>query len=160
MTGPPPAAGPLPGTPVTDVELRGLGFTPHAAFRPSTGHLARDAGLNWATLGDVPDSPAYAFTVSQAELLHVTYVGLTTQLWMVTKGHLPRSGGARGGQRYGRPKHAGITRKRINALTTLQVAAGRTVTHWLAPTAAADIAMVEEQLIGRWNVRATGWNRG
>ena len=162
MTGHPASIGPLPGTPSSEGELRGLGFTPHVLrFDPDPVNWPGGIELNWTTSGDVPDSPGlYAFTVSHAEQLHVAYGGLTTHLWMVTKGYLPRSGGARGGQRYSRPKHAGVTRKRINALIALEVAAGRTVTHWLAPMPAQKIAVLEEQLIRRWNLRTTGWNRG
>lgn len=75
------------------------------------------SGLNWTTVGAVPDSPGlYAFTVSDTERLQITYVGLTTHLWMVTSGRRPGPGGARPGQRYGRPLYAGVTRQRINSL--------------------------------------------
>lgn len=162
MSGPVLPGSALPGSPVTATELRELGFAAHELrFDADPVAWPGGIGLNWTTLGEVPESPGmYAFTVAEQHQLHVAYVGLTTHLWMITKGRMPRSGGARGGQRYGRPKHAGITRKRIDALIAVQVAAGRIVTHWLAPTPAGDIVGLEEQLIARWNLRVTGWNRG
>ena len=125
----------LPGHPVTDDELRRLGFAPHdIAVRATDLVLPTGAGCEWTTLGVVPDSPGlYAFTVDDGTVQHVAYVGLTTHLWMVTKGTLPRSGGARPGQRYGRPKYAGVTRQRVNVLVAAELAAGRRVRHWLRP---------------------------
>ena len=122
--------------------------------------LADGVGCAWTTVGDVPDSPGlYAFTVSDGSVLRLTYVGLTTHLWMVTKGHLPQSGGARGAQRYGHPKHAGVTRQRVNILIAIEHAAGRQVRHWVRPLA-AELPAAEETLIRRWRLRETGWNRG
>jgi hypothetical protein len=63
----------------------------------------------WNTLGSVPDAPGlYCFVgqENQSHELRVFYVGMTGHLWMVAMGQLP-GGIARGGQRYGRPKHAG-----------------------------------------------------
>jgi hypothetical protein len=127
-------------------------------------------GCNWTTVGTVPDAPGlYAFTVEHDAQVSVTYVGMTEHLWMVTKGRLPRSGGARGGQRYGRPKHAGATRKRINCLVAEQIQLGRTVRHWLQPhpeVAGSEVDVrstllaEEEGLIVRWDLRTVGWNRG
>ncbi|MDP9434772.1 MAG: hypothetical protein M3P93_06075 [Actinomycetota bacterium] len=152
----------LPGTPVSEDELRALGFRPlDLRFASEPVALTGGAGCSWTTKGDVPDSAGlYAFTVSDGVNLRVTYVGLTTHLWMVTKGRLPRSGGARGGQRYGRPKHAGGTRQRVNILIAAERAAGRDVRHWVRPMPEADLAAEEEALITRWRLRRTGWNRG
>jgi hypothetical protein len=95
-------------------------------------------------------------------------VGLTEELWTVTKGRLP-AGGARPGQRYGRPRYAGVTRQRINALIAPHGAAGALVRHWVKPVSApaADrptlraLLLEEEQaLIARWALRPDGWNRG
>jgi hypothetical protein len=101
--------------------------------------------------------------------MSVAYVGLTEHLWMVTKGRLPGSGGARPGQRYGRPKYAGITRKRVNVAIAEQLRSGRTVRHWLRPITEPPpsreelwrrLCTEEEILIKRWDLRRTGWNRG
>lgn len=79
---------------------------------------------------------------------------------MVTKGRLPRPAGARDGQRYGRPKYAGITRQRVNILVAAQLAAGRRVRHWLRPLPEPLLREEEERLIQRWQLREVGWNRG
>jgi hypothetical protein len=79
---------------------------------------------------------------------------------MVTKGCLPGTNQARGGQRYGRPKHAGATRKRVNQLATAQLDQGRTLQHWLRPAPLNQIRLLEEELIARWRTRTTGWNVG
>jgi hypothetical protein len=152
----------LPGHPVTDEELVSLGFTAHdIVVRPVSVDLPGGRGCEWTTLGDVPDAPGlYAFTIDDGTHQHVAYVGLTTHLWMVTKGRLPRSGGARPGQRYGRPKYAGVTRQRVNILIAAELEAGRLVRHWLRPTSAADLRREEEALIQRWRLRQLGWNRG
>ena len=120
-----------------------------------------ESGVNWNTIGDVPDSPGvYAFTVADDEELCVTYVGLTSHLWMVTKGRL-LDGSARGGQRYGRPKHAGSTRTRVNTLVAQQVTLGRTVRHWVRLTPdVEELSALEESLIRKWDLRLSGWNRG
>lgn len=151
-----------PGHPVSVEELRAEGFTPlELRITRTDVALTSGVGCEWTTLGDVPDSAGlYAFTVSDGSALHVVYVGLTTHLWMVTKGHLPRSGGARGGQRYGRPTHAGVTRKRINVLLAAELAAGRHIQHWVRPLAAEVIEAEEERLIQQWQLRRVGWNRG
>jgi hypothetical protein len=92
--------------------------------------------------------------------IRVTYVGLTEHLWMVTKGRLPGSGGARGGQRYGRPRHAGVTRQRVNILIAGQLRSGRVVRHWVRTLPVAALRAEEERLINSWNLRRVGWNRG
>lgn len=112
-------------------------------------------------MGEVPDAPGlYAFTVEDDHELRVAYVGLTEHLWMVTKGHLPGGAGARGGQRYGRPKHAGVTRKRVNILIAEQLRAGRLVRHWVLSLPGVALRAEEERLIIDWDLRRVGWNRG
>ena len=148
-----------------------MGFLPHELRVDEMNiQLPDGLGCNWTTVGAVPDAPGlYAFTVEHDAQVSVTYVGMTEHLWMVTKGHLPRSGGARGGQRYGRPKHAGATRKRINCRVAEQIQLGRTVRHWLKPRAEAGCSELdvrstllaeEESLIVRLHLRTVGWNRG
>lgn len=158
----------MPGTLVGEIELLELGFFPHDLLLHNVEVVLPDGiGIQWDTIGDVPDSPGiYAFTVGVGGSTHVTYVGLTKHLWMVTKGRLP-NGGARGGQRYGRPKHAGVTRKRINLLAAEQVQLGRTVRHWVRPVPIEHdedlrprLRGDEESLIQRWRLRSKGWNRG
>lgn len=165
-----PARGDLPGHAVTRTELEALGFLP-LTLRMRSGDviLAEGTGCEWDTITEVPDAPGvYLFTVEETPLLCVTYAGLTEQLWMVTKGRLPK-GGARGGQRYGRPRHAGVTRQRVNTLIAEQVRKGRVVAHWVRPfggSAAnpaelrAALASEEGALIQRWRLRQVGWNRG
>ncbi len=47
-------------------------------------------------MGDVPRGPGiYAFTAGGDDDLRVMYVGLTEELWMVTKGRLPPAARAR-----------------------------------------------------------------
>ena len=152
----------LPGHPVTEDELKALGFAPHDIDVHAVDvRLPGGIGCEWATLGDVPDAPGlYAFTVNDHAALHVTYVGLTTHLWMVTKGRLPRSGGARPGQRYGRPTYAGLTRQRVNILVAVELHAGHHVRHWLRTLAIDDLRYEEEALIQRWRLRQVGWNVG
>jgi hypothetical protein len=123
-------------------------------------------------IGDVPEAPGlYAFTLQRhgEDDLRVVYVGMTEHLWMVTKGHLPRGGGARGGQRYGRPTHAGATRQRINIEVRRAHQDGWIVHQWVRPfrslTAAREqvrtvLGSEEESLISRWELRRCGWNRG
>jgi hypothetical protein len=156
------AGQPLPGTRVTEAELRSLGFVPlELTFADDPVPLATGEGCSWTTEGDVPDAPGlYAFTVADGAAQHVTYVGRTSHLWMVTKGLLPRSGGARGGQRYGRPKHAGVTRQRVNMLIAAERAEGRLIRHWVRALPDAQLVAEEEVLITWWRLRATGWNRG
>jgi hypothetical protein len=122
------------------------------------------------TVGIVPEGPGhYLFTVEDNDRMHMTYVGLTEHLWMVTKGRLPGGRGARPGQRYGRPVYAGVTRRRINLLAAEQLDLGRRVRHWVRTLAhpPADVAatrgqlvLEEEELILLWRLRETGWNRG
>ena len=124
----------LPGTHVSVDELNALGFLPlELDFKEPVELAFGQFGIDWNTLGEVPNGPGiYAFTVEVDGELRVTYVGMTTHLWMVTRGRMP-AGGGRGGQRYGRPKHAGVTRERINVLVAEQVRMGRVVTHWVKP---------------------------
>ena len=103
------------GTVVTRHDLTLRGFVPHKlAFRTVD---FSGAFCEWDTIGVVPDSAGlYAFVLRNDDRpgeLRVAYVGKTRNLWMVTKGRLPRNGGARGPQRYGRWKHAGETRARV-----------------------------------------------
>jgi hypothetical protein len=98
--------------------------------------------------------------VDDGEHQAVTYVGMTTHLWMVTKGRLPRSGGGRGGQRYGRPRHAGATRVRINLLIAAEISKGHRIRHWLQPFEERSLADEEERLIRLRQLRHLGWNRG
>jgi biotin operon repressor len=156
------------GTAVTAAELGRLGFRRHELdFLPTSPALAYGTGVDWNTLGDIPTGPGlYAFVGAIAEGdLRVMYVGLTTHLWMVTKGALP-GGSARGGQRYGRPRHAGQTRQRVNCEVARLRARGIDVTHWLMPVqppAGVDVPtylrLREEQLIRQWRLRTQGWNR-
>ena len=157
----------LPGTAVTIDELRELGFHRHRLEIVRVS-LPGGTGCEWNTLGAVPDAPGlYAFTVEADELLHVAYVGLTTNLWMVTKGCMPGVGQSRPAQRYGRHRYAGATRQRVNEAVGEQLRAGRTVSHWLRPTAhgatdaATKLALATEEsaLIARWSLQTTGWNR-
>lgn len=160
-----------PGTPVTEPELRELGFVPHELrFLRGDVPLPGGVGLNWDTLGEIPDSPGlYAFTTEDPTLaasLRVAYVGLSTHLWMIAKGQLP-GGVGRGGQRYGRPKHAGVTRKRVNVEVAGARAEGLHVRHWLRPMtvppgaeASTFLRHEEERLILMWALRTSGWNRG
>jgi len=110
-----------------------LGFQRHEI---KVRHLTLPSGVGceWDTLGEVPKAPGlYAFTVDDGMHLNVVYVGMTTHLWMVTRGKLPDGGGARGPQRYGRHKCAGPTRKRVNEAIGEQLRLGRTICHWLRP---------------------------
>jgi hypothetical protein len=159
----------LPGTLVDEKQLSTLGFTPLelVAVDPAF-ELKGRLGCAWTMAGDVPEGPGlYAFTVEDSEGMRLCYVGMTSHLWMVTKGRLPRGGGARPGQRYGRPKYAGGTRQRINVAIGEQLRAGRTVRHWVRPVAlapgaegAATLRGLEEELIVRFHLRQRGWNRG
>jgi hypothetical protein len=139
-----------------------VGFTPlELRAERMNVDLPCGTGCEWATAGAVPDSPGlYAFTVEDGLDLRVVYVGVTSHLWMVTKGRLPGGGGARGGQRYGRPRHAGVTRQRVNVLIAAQLRAGRQVRHWVRPLPAPDLRSEEERLITTWQLRTYGWNRG
>lgn len=113
-------------------------------------------------VGAVPATPGlYAFTVARDDRLDVRYVGMTTDLWMVTKGR--RSSGApRGGQHYGRPRHAGVTRQRVNSALTADPA-NATALMWLRPERFArsdELRHLEEREISRWGLRRNGLNRG
>jgi hypothetical protein len=157
----PPSRG-MPGTKVTIEDLASLGLIPlELRLRDPVELGFGQVGIAWDTLGEVPRTPGiYAFTVESDGDLRVCYVGLTTHLWMVTHGRLPEGTG-RGGQRYGRPKHAGVTRQRINVLVAEQVRLGRVVTHWVKPVDdLAGLRLQEEGLIATWNLRLAGWNRG
>jgi hypothetical protein len=134
--------------------------------------LPGGTGCEWTAVGDVPDAPGlYAFTLQRPseDDLRVVYVGMTEHLWMVTKGHLPRGGGARGGQRYGRPTHAGVTRQRINIEVRRAHQDGWIVRQWVRPLpflagtreeGRTALRAEEEALISRWQLRRNGWNRG
>jgi len=161
---------PRPGHAVTRAELRRIGFVPHKLrFRTGVIDMIEGTGCEWDTIGQIPTGPGlYAFTVHDTvpDPVRVMYVGMTTHLWMVTKGTLP-GWIARGGQRYGRPKHAGLTRRRVNVEVAKARAAGLEVMHWLQPVALPDGADAkdvlrehEEELIARWDLRRMGWNRG
>jgi uncharacterized protein (UPF0548 family) len=122
--------------------------------------LPSGVGCEWTTQGEVPDTPGlYAFTVEDDHQMRVVYVGRTSHLWMVTRGQLPGSV-ARGGQRYGRPRHAGQTRQRVNILIAGQLRAGRWVRHWTCPLPVAALRAEEERFIVGWDLRRCGWNRG
>lgn len=160
----------LPGHVTTEAELTSLGFAPLTLRTRGAITLFDGTGCEWDTLGTVPSGPGhYLFTVEDDSSMHVTYAGLTEELWMVTKGRLP-DGRSRPAQRYGRPKYAGLTRQRINLLVTEQLAFGRCVRHWVRPliqptpqTPAATkvhLRVGEEELILRWRLREIGWNRG
>lgn len=114
---PSPGSGPAwAGHPVAPADLHQAGFR-HLELRVTSldVDLPGGQGCEWTTIGEVPDVPGlYAFTVEGDQQIRVVYVGLTGHLWMVAKGRLPGSGSARGGQRYGRPRHAGVTRRRVN----------------------------------------------
>lgn len=161
------------GTPATVEELTALGFQRLSLnilrTRVQRGQVV---GCDWDTVGNVPDAAGlYLFTLHRddnPQQTRVTYAGMTTHLWMVTKGHLPRGAGARGGQRYGRPQYAGATRVRVNGLVAGAVADGWIVSHWVLPYSSvelgsapvASLRSAEETLISRWDLRKTGWNRG
>jgi len=157
-----PGRGPAwPGHPILATELSLAGFEPLELRVTSLNvHLSSGRGCEWTTIGEVPDAPGlYAFTVEDDQQMRVAYVGLTEHLWMVTKGRLP-GGGARGGQRYGRPRHAGATRQRVNILIAEQLRAGRLVRHWVRKLPLAMLRAEEERFITGWDLRRVGWNRG
>jgi hypothetical protein len=145
----------LPGRVITDADLMTLGFVSHELVFGKAVAWGSGCGIEWKTVGDLPQSAGnYAFTI-----LRVTYVGLTEHLWMVTKGFLPAGGGARPGQRYGKPKYSGVTRKRINYLVWCEAARGHHPQHWLRPLDVDQIRPAEMALIARWNLTRIGWNR-
>ncbi len=158
------------GYPIAATELRGAGFVPLVLeFRPTSVELPYGAACEWTTIGDVPTGPGlYAFTSGDEIALSVLYVGLTEELWMITKGRLP-AGGARPGQRYGRPRYAGVTRQRVNALIAGRIRNGEAMRHWVRPLGESQgdrgavrgrLLQLEEELIVRWELRRVGWNRG
>jgi hypothetical protein len=160
----------LPGHVTSDAELTSLGFVPLTLRVLGPIHLPDGIGCRWDTLGTVPKGPGhYLFTVGDNAAIHVTYVGLTEELWMVTKGRLP-DGRSRPAQRYGRPLYAGVTRRRVNLLAAKEIEIGRRLRHWVRPlvlSATETAAMTkgrlvreEEELILRWRLREVGWNRG
>ena len=158
------------GRPVTREELAQLGFVEHQLEAVHAGDVDEAGLIGWNTLGPVPDAPGlYCFVgqQNQSSELRVFYVGMTSHLWMVAKGQLP-GGIARGGQRYGRPRHAGTTRQRVNAEVARLASDGWTFSHWLrAVETPPDPAMLEgllraeeSHLITMWGLRIVGWNRG
>lgn len=158
-----------PGFAITAAELAAHGFAALALqFRPTAVVLPHGPACEWTTTGEVPSGPGlYAFT-SGTDDLRILYVGLTEELWMVTKGRLP-TGGARPGQRYGRPRYAGVTRQRVNALIAGRIARHETIGHWVRPLADPPddraalrqrLLTLEQQLIAEWDLRRLGWNRG
>ena len=151
----------LPGFVVSALELSAAGFIPlELRIERLDLDLPCGTGCEWTTVGSVPAGPGvYVFTVQDDRELRVAYAGLTSHLWMVTKGRLQDGQGARGGQRYGRPRHAGATRQRVNVLIAEQVRVGRRVQHWVRPTPAEALRAEEERLISSWKLRQNGWNR-
>lgn len=158
------------GFATTATDLQRAGFRPlMLEFRPTSVELPFGAACEWTTVGDVPTGPGlYAFTSGGDVDLRVMYVGMTEELWMITKGRLP-SGGARPGQRYGRPRHAGVTRQRVNALVAGRIGRGEVIRHWVRPlgespgdraAVRARLLQIEEEAIVRWDLRRLGWNRG
>ena len=166
-----PVLGPaVAGTPVVRNYLTHLGFVEHRLQLVADADVPEGGLIGWDTLGAIPEAPGLYCFVGQktpSNGLRVFYVGMTSHLWMVTRGQLP-GGIARGGQRYGRPKHAGSTRQRVNAEVARLAADGWTCSHWLraveAPTDPASLEVLlrseESRLIARWNLRVVGWNRG
>lgn len=156
------------GWAVDPASLAAHGFLPLGLNLEGTVDVNGGHGTNWITLGQVPDAPGlYAFTLERADeqVVRVVYVGMTGHLWMVTKGTLP-GGQARGGQRYGRPRHAGTARQRVNRMITHAVNDGWVPRHWVKPYAASESAVLRTQLradeaalILRWNLTVDGWNR-
>jgi hypothetical protein len=154
-----------PGHVLFPEQLAAAGFLP-LQLRLGRMDVALPGGIgcHWDVDGDVPDAPGlYAFTLRWPDRpqRHVMYVGQTGHLWMVTRGTLPRDGGARGGQRYGRPQHAGKTRQRINLDIAWAVRVGWLPQQWVRPMPGAnkaDLRAHEEWFISRWRLRAVGWN--
>jgi len=162
--------GVVAGAPMAPDNLTRLGFVEHQLEAVPGADVTEGGLIGWNTLGPVPDAPGlYCFVgrQNQSGELRVFYVGMTSHLWMVTRGQLP-GGVARGGQRYGRPRHAGTTRQRVNAEVARLASDGWTFSHWLrAVEAPPDAAMLEtllraeeSRLITMWELRVVGWNRG
>ena len=150
-----------PGQPIAAAELAIAGFKPlELLVRSLDVDLPGGQGCEWTTTTEVPEGPGlYAFTVEDDHEMRVTYVGRTEHLWMVTKGLLP-GGRGRVGQRYGRPRHAGATRQRINILIAEQLRERRLVRQWVRPCPVGQLRAEEERLITEWDLRGVGWNRG
>lgn len=167
---PPPVLGPVAvGAQVSRDDLQQLDFVEHALRHVPSADVPESGLIGWDTGGEVPRaSGLYCFVGEHSAPadLRIFYVGMTTHLWMVTRGQLP-GGVARGGQRYGRPRHAGETRRRINAEISRMTANGRTFTHWLRAVQVQDtraniqalLRAEEARLIGIWRLRDVGWNR-
>jgi hypothetical protein len=165
-----PVLGPVAGgTRVVSDDLTRLGFVEFELKAVPAADVPEAGLIGWNTLGSVPDAPGlYCFVgrSSSSGEMRVFYVGISSHLWMVTKGQLP-GGIARGGQRYGRPKHAGATRQRVNAEVARLAADGWRFSHWLraveAPhnplTLEALLRAEESRLIELWDLRVVGWNR-
>lgn len=158
------------GTPVARDRLTLLGFVEHPLKLVTDADVPEAGLIGWDTLGSIPNSAGLYCFVGQknpSSELRVFYVGMTSHLWMVTKGQLP-GGIARGGQRYGRPRHAGTTRQRVNAEVARLSTDGLRFSHWLcavesAPDPATMVAALrteEARLIAMWDLRVVGWNRG
>ncbi len=156
------------GTVASRDELTSLGFEPHQLqFRNVDSW---EPFCEWDTMGTIPNTAGLsAFVLSpqdRPDELRVTYVGLTDNLWMVTKGRLP-DGGSRPAQQYGRHKYAGATRARVNGLVAEARRTGFEVTHWLSRRSIASgeraqvaLAVPEQGLISLWDLVRTGWNLG
>lgn len=153
----------LPGFAFSRAKLIAMGFQPL-----SLGILSLSIPLNggkvgckWRTLGAVPKSQGlYLFSVEHPVLgMTVAYLGMTQDLWMVTKGRTSQ-GSARPGNRYGSPYYAGDTRRRVNVLIARHARRGCTITHWVLPLKLQrhQLEVAESALIRRWNLRARGWN--
>lgn len=157
----------LPGFQLGNGELEDLGFEPlELAFRDTEIELLEGIGCEWNTVGTVPKTPGlYAFTATHENVTSVAYVGMTENLWMVTKGRLP-NGASRPAQRYGKPRYGGSTRQRINVEIARLRSTEIIVQHWVWPFRAAgsdvkaELRVQEEELIERWQLRSCGWNRG
>jgi hypothetical protein len=152
---------------VTTAEaLRDHGYRPlKIAWLPTTyQHPTLGLCRNFDVVGDVPAlGGLYLYNTYDGSaddpVLRVRYIGRTSHLWMTTKGVLP-GGGGRGGQRYGRPRHAGATRQRINAAVTADAAEGLQVGLWVRPVPACELHAAEEADILKWDLRRHGLNRG
>jgi hypothetical protein len=151
---------------VTNDELHAAGYHRlHLTWRGARfEHPLYDRCRDFDVAADVPQSQGlYLFGLETAAGVDIRYVGMTTHLWMVTRGRLP-DGRARGGQRYGRPRHAGPTRQRINAAMTAETERGAVVGLWINPRhepgGTSSLRLEEEKAIERWQLRSHGLNRG
>lgn len=152
---------------VTDTEaLLGMGYRPLGLRWHQTGyeHPLYGLCLNFDVCDPVPSAPGtYIFTIDRDAMIEVRYVGKTEHLWMVTLGKRPPNQ-PRGGQRYGRPRHAGDTRQWVSAGLSPQAASGLTVRQWVRPVpSTSDLGAVllkrEREDIARWDSRRLGLNR-